>query len=123
MSNSGQTTVMRVTHAMFFLGVGKDPFNSLFAHRVNNTGGNSNPYAPTGNFELNLARATAWNVGNEALTVYKTESGTTIGQKPTLYWPNSALRHRWKVPWATPSSLAAARSDSSPRFQAAITLP
>ena len=45
------------------------------------------------------------------------------GLQPTLYWPNSTLRHRWKVPWATPSSRAAARSDSSPRFQAAITLP
>ena len=41
------------------------------------TGGNSNPYAPTGSFELNVAGATAWNDGNEALTVYKTEGGST----------------------------------------------
>ena len=41
------------------------------------TGGSSNPYAPTGNFELNVAGATAWNGGDEALTVYKTESGST----------------------------------------------
>ena len=41
------------------------------------TGGSSNPYAPTGNFELNVAGATAWNSGDEALTVYKTESGST----------------------------------------------
>ena len=41
------------------------------------TGGKSNPYAPTGNFELNVAGATAWNSGDEALTVYKTESGST----------------------------------------------
>ena len=214
MSDSGQTSVMSVTHAMFFLGVGKDPFNGLFAHRVNilaslcfpqlfhqvkvflpdmggedtlalfvgsanlpagtmlaylwstavslfsipaggsvpellapgalkpvtlrvisklpgmkfifavratcsfwyfflfadaliwgpsintismmvgmlpvsafaaDTGDSSTPYASTGSFELNVAGATAWNVGNEALTVYKTESGTTIGHKPTLY--------------------------------------
>ncbi len=41
------------------------------------TGGKSNPYAPTGNFELNVVGATAWNSGDEALTVYKTESGST----------------------------------------------
>ncbi len=41
------------------------------------TGGSSNPYAPTGSFELNVAGATAWNDGNEALTVYKTEGGST----------------------------------------------
>lgn len=41
------------------------------------TGGKSNPYAPTGNFELNVAGATAWNSGDEALTVYKTEGGST----------------------------------------------
>ena len=36
-----------------------------------------NPYAPTGSFELNVAGATAWNGGDKALTVYKTESGST----------------------------------------------
>lgn len=37
----------------------------------------TNPYAPTGSFELNIAGTTAWNGGDEALTVYKTESGST----------------------------------------------
>ncbi len=41
------------------------------------TGGSSNPYTPTGSFELNVAGATAWNGSDEALTVYKTESGST----------------------------------------------
>ena len=41
------------------------------------TGGSSNPYTPTGSFELNMAGATAWNGSDEALTVYKTESGST----------------------------------------------
>ncbi|MEH2941019.1 collagen binding domain-containing protein [Lawsonibacter sp. JLR.KK007] len=40
------------------------------------TSGGSNPYAPTGNFEVNVAGATAWNGGDGALTVYKTESGS-----------------------------------------------
>ena len=34
------------------------------------------PYAPTGNFELNIAGTTAWNSKDEPLTVYKTEGGT-----------------------------------------------
>ena len=34
-------------------------------------------YAPTGSFELNVAGATAWAGGEDALTVYATESGTT----------------------------------------------
>ena len=33
-------------------------------------------YAPTGSFELNVAGATAWNGGDQPLTVYKAESGT-----------------------------------------------
>ena len=33
-------------------------------------------YAPTGSFELNVAGATAWAGGEDALTVYATESGT-----------------------------------------------
>ena len=32
-----------------------------------------------------------------------------------------SLHHRWKVPWATPSSLAAALPESSPRCHAAMT--
>ena len=36
------------------------------------------PYAPTGGFELNVAGATAWNGGGQALIVYKTESGAAI---------------------------------------------
>ena len=40
-------------------------------------GGNSNPYATTGSFELNIAGSTAWNGGDKALTVYKTESSST----------------------------------------------
>lgn len=32
-----------------------------------------------------------------------------------------SLLHRWKVPWATPSSLAAALPDSSPLRHAAMT--
>ena len=39
--------------------------------------GGSNPYAPTGNFELNVAGATAWNGGSDPLTVYKTEGSST----------------------------------------------
>lgn len=38
--------------------------------------GGSNPYAPTGDFELNVAGATAWNGGNEAIVVYKADSGS-----------------------------------------------
>lgn len=34
-------------------------------------------YAPTGNFELNVAGTTAWNGGAEPLTVYSTQAGTT----------------------------------------------
>ena len=34
-------------------------------------------YAPTGNFELNVAGTTAWNGGEESLTVYSTQAGTT----------------------------------------------
>ena len=37
------------------------------------TDGGSNPYAPTGNFELNVAGTTAWNGGDSPLAVYKTE--------------------------------------------------
>ena len=33
-------------------------------------------YAPTGNFELNIAGSTAWNGGDKPMTVYKTEKGT-----------------------------------------------
>ena len=41
------------------------------------TDGGSNPYAPTGNFELNVAGSTAWNGGGSPLAVYKTENGST----------------------------------------------
>ncbi|MEY8420013.1 hypothetical protein AALA83_12155 [Oscillospiraceae bacterium 44-5] len=41
------------------------------------TGGGSNPYAPTGNFELNIAGTTAWNGGDQPMAVYRTESGST----------------------------------------------
>ena len=34
-------------------------------------------YAPTGNFELNVAGTTAWNGGAEPFTVYSTQAGTT----------------------------------------------
>ena len=34
-------------------------------------------YAPTGNFELNVAGTTAWNGGEEPLIVYSTQAGTT----------------------------------------------
>lgn len=40
------------------------------------TGSSSNPYAPTGNFELNVAGSTAWNGGDGPLTVYKTENSS-----------------------------------------------
>ena len=33
-------------------------------------------YAPTGNFELNVAGTTAWNGGEEPLTVYSSQTGT-----------------------------------------------
>ena len=36
----------------------------------------ANVYAPTGDFELNVAGATAWNGGDQALIVYKAESGS-----------------------------------------------
>ena len=32
--NPGQTTVMCITHTMFFLGVSKDPFNGFFAQGI-----------------------------------------------------------------------------------------
>ena len=41
------------------------------------TDGGSTPYAPTGNFELNVAGSTAWNGGGSPLAVYKTENGST----------------------------------------------
>ena len=34
-------------------------------------------YAPTGDFEVNIAGATGWNSGSQPLTVYSTESGKT----------------------------------------------
>ena len=34
-------------------------------------------YAPTGDFEVNIAGATGWNVTGQPLTVYSTESGST----------------------------------------------
>ena len=34
-------------------------------------------YAPTGDFELNIAGTTAWNGGEEPLIVYSTQTGTT----------------------------------------------
>ena len=40
-------------------------------------GSSSNPYAPTGSFELNVAGTTAWNGGDQPLTVCRTESGST----------------------------------------------
>ena len=40
------------------------------------TDSSSNPYAPTGSFELNVAGATAWNSTSQPLTVYKAENGT-----------------------------------------------
>ncbi len=40
-------------------------------------GGSSNPYAPTGSFELNVAGTTAWNGGDEGLTRFKNQSGGT----------------------------------------------
>ena len=41
------------------------------------TSAESNPYAPTGSFELHVAGTTAWNGGDSPLTIYKTESGST----------------------------------------------
>ena len=34
-------------------------------------------YAPTGDFELNVAGSTAWNGSSQPMTIYKTERGTT----------------------------------------------
>ena len=42
------------------------------------TTGTTPIYAPTGDFELNVAGATAWNGGDQALIVYKAESGSAI---------------------------------------------
>ena len=55
------------------MAVGMLPASSFAA----DTSAGSNPYAPTDNFELNVAGSTAWNGGDEALAVYKTESGNT----------------------------------------------
>ena len=41
------------------------------------TGGSSNPYAPTGSFELNVAGTTAWNGNDQPVTVYRTRNGNT----------------------------------------------
>ncbi len=32
--NTGQASILGITHGVFFLGVGKDPFNGLFAHGI-----------------------------------------------------------------------------------------
>ena len=37
----------------------------------------TNPYAPTGDFELHIAGTTAWNGSDQPLTVYKAEGGST----------------------------------------------
>lgn len=42
------------------------------------TTGTTPVYAPIGDFELNVAGATAWNGGDQALIVYKAESGSAI---------------------------------------------
>lgn len=55
------------------MAVGMFPVSAFAA----DSSGGSNPYAPTGNFELNIAGATAWNGGSDPLTVNKTESGGT----------------------------------------------
>ena len=55
------------------MAIGMFPVSAFAA----DTGGSSNPYAPTGSFELNVAGSTAWNGGTESLTVYKTEGGST----------------------------------------------
>ena len=48
------------------------------------TSDNSNLYAPTGSFELNVAGATAWNGGDKPFTVYKTEGGNVpVATLPT----------------------------------------
>ena len=47
------------------------------AFAADTSDGGSNPYTPTGNFELNAAGSTAWNGGDSPLMVYKTESGNT----------------------------------------------
>ena len=41
------------------------------------TGGSSNPYAPTGSFELNVAGTTAWNGSDQPMAVYRTKNGNT----------------------------------------------
>ena len=46
------------------------------AFAATDSGGSTNPYAPTGSFELNVAGTTGWNGGDEVLAVYKTEGGS-----------------------------------------------
>lgn len=47
------------------------------AFAADTSDGGSNPYAPTGSFELNVAGTTAWNGSSDPITVYKTENGAT----------------------------------------------
>ena len=49
-------------------------------------------YDPTGNFELNVAGTTAWNGGEEPLTVYSTQAGSQRSQpeSPLPCWRTAA---------------------------------
>ena len=55
------------------MAIGLIPATSFAA----DTAVSSNSYAPTGNFELNVAGSTAWNGSDGPLTVYKTENSST----------------------------------------------
>ncbi len=75
MSKNKKTYWKRVISGLLavVMAVGMLPV-SVFAA---DTGGRSNPYAPTGNFELNIAGTTAWNGGDQPMAVYRTENGST----------------------------------------------
>lgn len=54
------------------------PATAFAAERTSAGSAASTPvYAPTGDFEVNIAGATGWNGTHQPLTVYSTESGST----------------------------------------------
>lgn len=64
------------------------------AFAADTSDGGSNPYTPTGNFELNVAGSTAWNGGNSPLTVDKTEGGTAQATTVTTTTPFALLEDK-----------------------------
>ena len=58
---------------------------------------------------------------NNFITYFKIMQEENAAYNPRFIVQTYSLHHRWKVPWATPSFLAAALPLISPRRQAAMT--